>query len=230
MLKSYFNSAIRILWKNKLYSVITLSGMALAMAGAILLLLWIQNAISMDRFHAKGKSLYKVYQNVSSDGWINTKELFSASVAPELSEGYPDIKFTCRVVGTSNQLVTHQKSIQGNGEFVDPAFLMMFSFPLIAGNAEEALSGSFSMVITEKLAQSLFGRASPMHETILVDGKNYTVTGILKNLPENTQFRFGYLLSWQDITNQETELYVEGIENFSMTKANQKLKGFFSFL
>ena len=237
MLKSYLKSAFRSLWKNKSFSLITISGLALAMGGAILLLIWIQNAVSMDRFHANGKSLYKVYQNVSTEGWTNTVEVAPAAIGQVLQEKFPEIKRITRISAVTKQSTVQQKSMALQGEMVDPAFLQMFSFPLLAGDAAHVLSVSSSIVITEQLAHNLFNQPFPIYETILLDGKNYTITGILKDLPVNTRFRFDFLLPWEDNAaytglapdDQDVELYIEGRETFSMPAINKKLHGLLSF-
>src|ERR1700676_4621735 len=79
----------------------------------------------------------------------------------------------------------------------DPGFLTMFSIPLKQGNAQTALNNLYSIVITEKMAKRMFGLEDPMNKQIKIDSNNFTVTGIMKDLPTNTRFDFDYLLSWQ---------------------------------
>jgi putative ABC transport system permease protein len=232
MFKNFFNTAWRTLWKNKSFSFITISALALSMAGAILLLLWIQRATSMDRFHAKGKSLFKVYQNTSSEGNIDTKETIRSIWAQGLTDHCPGIVNSCRVSAGSRLLTISGKRLHAAGAMVDPVYLKLFSFPLLAGSANNALSGYASIVITEKLARNLFNSPAPINEVILVDGKNYKVTGILKNLPENTQLKFDFLLPWDELvfiganmaTPNEIELYVEGNDQFNISNVNRQLK------
>ncbi len=119
---------------------------------------------------------------------------------------------------------------------VDTGFLQMFSFPLLKGNAQTALNNGTSIVLTEKLAERIFGGEEAMGKVIKVDNKDYfTVTGILKDLPENTRFKFEYLLPWQYLIqrneddsvwgNNSTRTYVLLKENASLASANAKMKG-----
>jgi ABC-type antimicrobial peptide transport system permease subunit len=194
MIKNYFKIAWRNLWKNKTYSFITISGLSLAMAGAILLLLWIQNALSVDQFHAKKDMLYKVYTKQKIDGYIQTKDVSSFDVAPDLLSSYPEVKQASRVLAASNSIVYRDKKLYAKGNFVDAAFLTMFSFPLKSGNPAVVLKDRYSIVITEQLADKIFAEADPMNKSVVLDSIGYTVTGVLKDLPNNTQFNFEYLI------------------------------------
>ncbi|MEJ7678097.1 MAG: ABC transporter permease [Segetibacter sp.] len=140
MLKNYFKIAIRNLWKNKVYSFITISGLSLGMAGAILLLLWIQNALSIDQFHKKSDYLYKIYTKATIDGYVECLETTPAPLASVLKQDYSEIIQTTRVSGTGKLLSTSEKKIMARGNYTDSAFLNMFSFPLIQGNVRKSLN------------------------------------------------------------------------------------------
>jgi len=210
MIKNYFKIAWRNLWKNKAYSSITISGLSLAMAGAILLLLWIQNALSVDQFHAKKDLLYKVYTKQKINGSIETTDAGSFALAPDLLGSYPEIKQVARVVSAKGFFVYADKKLSVTGNRVDPAFLTMFSFPLKSGNPAVVLKDEHSIVITEKLAGKIFADADPIGQSVVVDSLNYTVTGVLKNLPNNTQFNFEFLVHWKPTAANEAESWSTG--------------------
>lgn len=205
MIKNYFKTAWRNLWRNKLYSIITVSGLSLSMAGAILLLIWIQNAMSMDQFHTKSSVLYQLYKKASVNGYVETWEATPAAAAPALAKDHQEIRSTARMLGTNGLFKNAGNRIMATGSIVDPSFLTMFSFPLEKGNPGVALSNDHSVVITTALAAKLFPGIDPINKTIQLDDGRFVVTGVLKNLPNNTRFNFEYLLPWKRVNNAGSE-------------------------
>jgi putative ABC transport system permease protein len=200
MLKNYFKSAWRSLIRGKSFSVINIAGLAIGMAGAVLILLWLQNEISFDKFHENKDRLFQVYGLTNyTDGHPSAIPVTSQPLGPFLKQNYPEAEATTRVMGNNSFLFTAKgKSFTGiRGCFVDSSFLQMFSFPLIEGNKNDQLKNVYSITITEKLAKKLFGREDAIGKVIKIDSVDYfTVTGILKDLPPNTRFDFEYLLPW----------------------------------
>lgn len=209
MFKNYFKIAWRNLFKNKVLSFINIAGLALGMAGAVLLVMNIQYEASIDQFHAKKDHIYKAYNKDIINGKLEAYNVTSASLAPALKKDYPEIKEATRVSGTEKLFSYKEKKIKIQGNYADPYFLNMFSFPLLKGNAQTALNDAHSIVITEQLAKKIFGDEDPMNKIIRADNAdNFTITGVLKDLPFNTDFRFEYLVSWEF-------LKAKGIENLS---------------
>ncbi|MEO8854838.1 MAG: ABC transporter permease [Ginsengibacter sp.] len=200
MLKNYFKSAWRSLLRGKSFSVINIAGLSIGMAGAILILLWLQNEVSFDKFHTNKDNLYQVYGLASDvDGKAVAINVTSQPMAPALKQDYPEVKAATRLADVSSFLFTaNNKSFTNiKGDFADASFLQMFSFPLIEGNNNEQLKNVYSITITQKLATKLFGNEDAIGKIIRIDSvDNFTVTGILKNLPSNTRFDFEYLLPW----------------------------------
>ena len=158
MIKNYFKTAWRSLLKGKSFSVINIAGLAIGMAGAILILLWLQNEISFDKFHANKYNLYEVYGLTSNtDGHQNAIPVVSQPLGPALKQNYPEVEAATRVKDISSFLFTaNNKSFTGiQGSFVDPSFLQMFSFPLIEGSKNDQLKNVYSISITEKLAKKI---------------------------------------------------------------------------
>ncbi|MEO5891887.1 MAG: ABC transporter permease [Ferruginibacter sp.] len=219
MLKNYFKIAWRNLFKHKVLSVINIAGLALGMAGAVLLIMNIQYEASVDQFHAKKDHIYKVYNKLVVNGRMEAWNVTSASMAPALKKDYPEIKEAIRVAGTGKLLSYGDKKLDVGGNYVDPAFLGMFSFPLVKGSAETSLKDIHSIVITEELAKKIFGDEDPMNKIIRADNAdNFTVTGILKDLPYNTEFRFEYLLPWDFLKSKGVE-YPSWDNNYLTTYA-----------
>ena len=197
MLKNYFKVAFRNLLRNKAFSFINISGLAIGMASAILILLWIQNEMSHDRFHAKGDRIYVMNNRDHFNGklwaWNTTPKI----LGPTLKADYPEVEDVARINRCSFLFTVGDKHLNVQGVFTDSGFLNIFSFPLLKGNANKALSDNYHIVLTEKLAKKLFGNEDAMGKTILIDSNaNFTVSGVLKDLPNNTAFNFEYLLPW----------------------------------
>lgn len=197
MIKNYLKIAFRHLRKSKGFSAINIIGLAIGMASAMLILLWIQNEMSHDRFHEKIDRLFTLNNRDHFNGdlwaWSSTPKI----MGPTLKKDYPEVEEFTRTSNDVFLLTVGEKHLNVQGYFTDPGFLTMFSYPLLQGNARTALNNLYSIVITEKLAKKLFGKEDPMGKLIRIDSTdNFTVTGILKDLPNNTVANFEYLLPW----------------------------------
>ena len=200
MIKNYIIIALRNLLKSKLFSFINIAGLSIGMAGAILLLLWIENQLSIDQFHKKKDYLYKAYNKAIVDGSLQCWENTPPALASSLKQDYPEIKNVARVSATEKLFGYKDKKVEVIGIYTDPAFLNMFSFPLVKGNAQTGLKDAHSIFITEQLSKKIFGEEDPVNKVILADNSdNYTITGVMKNLPENTHFKFEYILPWENL-------------------------------
>jgi putative ABC transport system permease protein len=209
MLIVYLKIAYRNIVKNKALSVINVLGLALGMTAVILLALNIQYEYGVDQFHEKKVTLYKTYNKGTVNGKLQCWDACSPLLGPALKNDYPEVKRVARVFGTANTLSHGEKKLKAQGQFTDPAFLQMFSFPLRDGNSATVLKDIYSIVITEKLAHKIFGSDDPINKVIQADNKdNFRVSGVLKDLPDNTGFKFEFLMSWD-------YLAAKGIENAS---------------
>jgi ABC-type antimicrobial peptide transport system permease subunit len=197
MLRNFLKVAFRNLGRNKVFAAINISGLAVGMASAALILLWIQNEISHDRFHEKLDRLYIMYNRDQFSGqqwaWNSTPTL----MATALRMDYPEVEDVSRVSNSAFLCTVGDRKLTGNSNMVDSGFLQMFSFPLIRGDKSTALSKPFSIVVTQAFAKKMFGDDDAIGKTIRLDSTDiFTVTGVLKDLPNNTLFNFEFLLPW----------------------------------
>lgn len=236
MFLSYLKVAWRNIIKNKAHSLINMTGLALGMAGAILLLLNIRHGLSFDQFYENKDYLYTVYNQGTINGQLQCWNATAPPLAPVLKNEFPEIKNIARAMGSARLLRYADKKINAQGNFVDPAFLSMFGFPLIQGNAATVLSDVNGIVLTQKFATKLFGSDDPLGKTITTPtGDNFTVTGVLKDLPDNTRFKFEYLLSWEYLqangrnaggwNNQNSNTFVELLPDTRIDAMNKKIAG-----
>jgi putative ABC transport system permease protein len=236
MLKNYLIIAFRNLWRNKVYSFINIFGLAIGLMSAMLIFLWINDELSFDQFHPKRAVLYKAWNRSIFDGEWHCWNTTPAPLAPTLKKDYPEIKATARYNWVNPRLLTvGKKHLHIEGTTVDPDFLTMFGFPLLKGNPQTALNDGQSIVITETLAKKLFGSQNPMNQVIRIENEhNFKVTGVLKDLPKNTGFKFEYLLPWEYLKkqgwddtswgNNSYNTYVELNPNTSLEAVNRKIK------
>ena len=195
MFKNYLLIVTRLIKKNKLFSFINIFGLAIGLATCLLILLWINDELSFDRFHQNVDHLYKV---VCSDLLANDKyAVTTPALAPALEQEFPEIVAATRYYEPGNLVVKYgdKKSLEDDVAFVDPQFLTIFSFSLIKGNPQTALSSPKSTVLTESQAQKYFGAEDPIGKTLTFAGRfDFKVTGLIEDTPLNSHLRFDMLV------------------------------------
>lgn len=238
MLKNFFKVAWRNMLRSKGFTLINITGLIVGMASAILILLWIQNEVSYDQFHEKKDRIYEAWNRASFSGELNCWNTTPKVLARTLEKDLPEVEAAVRVDWGSNFLFSiGDKRITVQGSMVDSNFLQVFSFPLLKGDPAQVLKDMHSIVLTEKLAKKLYGNEDPMGKVIKIDNKeNFTVTGILKDLPNNTRFSFEYLMPWSYLRftgeddqywgNNSTRTYVLLKPHASLASVNAKMKVF----
>ncbi|MBC7903761.1 MAG: ABC transporter permease [Gemmatimonadaceae bacterium] len=236
MLKNFFKIAWRNLLRSKGFSFINITGLAVGMATAILILLWIQNELTYDQFHQKKDRIYEAWNRAEFSGELNCWNTTPKILARTLENDLPEVEAATRVDWSSDYLFSiGDKRITETGNIVDSNFLQVFSFPLVKGQPSQVLKDMHSIVLTETFAATLFGSEDAMGKIIKIDNKeNFQVTGILKDLPNNTRFRFKYLLPWsykrfvgdddQNWGNNSTRTYVLLKPNASLASVAPKMK------
>jgi ABC-type antimicrobial peptide transport system permease subunit len=198
MLKNYFTIAWRNLAREKGYAFINIAGLAVGMAAAMLIFLWIQNELTFDRFYPKTKRLFQVYNRDIIGGEPQVWGATPAPLAPALKRDYPEVEDAARYRSTNLLLAANNKFFNVEGSFADPGFLNMFDFPVLAGNRDNALAANSNIIITKSLAEKLFGTTDVIGKTIKIERKdNFMITAVLENIPSNSNFKaMEYLLPW----------------------------------
>ena len=191
MIKNYLKVAFRNLIRNKAFTTINILGLAIGMASAILILLWVQNELSFDSFYKKTDRLYVMYNRDKFDGVLHSWNTTPKVMAPALKKDYPEVEDATRYSQVTFLLTAGEKKFNLRGAFTDSGFLNMFSLSLLKGNAEQTLNGTNDIVLTQKLAKKLFGNEDAMGKIVRIDSNaNFIVTGVLADLPNNTSFDF----------------------------------------
>lgn len=198
MVKNFFLITWRNLKRNKSFSFINITGLAIGMAAATLILLWIQHEVSYDNFHENKNRLYQAWNRYTTDGqtgcWNNTP----IPMATAIMQDYPEVEKTARVQFLPPVKIDFgEKKFYGRGRIVDSSFLEMFTFPVINGNAATALNDPSSIVLAEKLAKTIFGNDDPVGKVLTLDNTDiFKVSAVVKSPPTNSQFEFEFLVPW----------------------------------
>ncbi|MBT5831787.1 MAG: FtsX-like permease family protein, partial [Candidatus Latescibacteria bacterium] len=184
--------AIRNLARHKTYTFINVIGLAIGLTCSTLILLFLQHEFSYDRHHSKADRIYKVFQSQRlPSGDMSYYYGAQGPIAPAMAEEFPEVERATRFIQRRPSVgVEGKESLYGRVTVADHEFFNIFDFPLIEGNAQTGLQQPFSAFVTQSFAQRLFGNEDAIGKTITLNSKIfddvYTITGILKDIPENS--------------------------------------------
>ena len=203
MIKNYFRIAVRNLWKHKSFTAINSIGLLVAFGASLLLSLTAFHELSYDLFHAQGPHIYQVYYEQHYPGNIEKSTTMPIPLTPALQAEFPDLVHASRYGDFGGAtLRVKDKEFHFDVRYVDPGFLSMFSFPLVEGNPQSALNDLGSIVLTQKMASALFGKENAMGKPVEIKGDNtwttFTVSGIAKDVPENSSLAFSALTRFEN--------------------------------
>jgi putative ABC transport system permease protein len=199
MFGSYLRSALRVMRKQKSYAAISVFSLVVGMTCFILLMLFTRYELGYDSFHENADRVYLVGQVLPEWNVMGTNRHSSSSgpLGPTLEREFPQVERAVRTWPTEAPLAYERKSVLARGLFADRGFFGMFTFPLALGDPASALAEPFSIVLTESTAARLFGREEPIGRAVIHGGgREYRVTGIVKDPPPNSHMAFDYLLSF----------------------------------
>ncbi len=217
MIRNYLKVSLRFLFRNKLFSIINIVGLAIGMAATLLIILWVVDEISFDRYHKKQKSLYRIISVRNLGNEITDNARTPNPLGVEAMESFPEIKNFFRYQGVEAwPLKTKEiSSIEEVLACADPSIFEMLSFKFIDGDKISAFSAKNSMVITKGMANRFFGKIDAVGESItLFEDEEFTITGIIDEIPENSHIMFDCIVPisnferyWeQDFTDWNTDL------------------------
>ena len=206
MLKSYLTTAWRNIRKNKIFSFINITGLAIGMAACLLILQYVNFELSYDQFNKNIGDLYRVYNDRYQNGkLIQHGTITYSGISKAMQDDFPEVVDHSRVEPFGRQVITRGVRQYGKQDaiFVDNAFLDMFSYPLLSGDVRTALTEPHTMVLTADAANRYFGKADPglvIGRTLVVadDTIPYRVTAVV-SFPENSHLDFDLLLSYSTL-------------------------------
>jgi putative ABC transport system permease protein len=193
MFKNYFKTAWRTLSKNKFYSAINLSGLAVGLAAGIMLLLWVQNELSYDKFNKDYQQIFRLSSQLKSNGENMTWTGVPGPLAI-FAKSIPEVESIVRTQNLFDQVLSDKdkkKIFDGNTiGVVDSGFFKMFSFQLIKGDKANLFPDLNSIVITKAIAEKLFNNDDAIGKTVSFFNQNFIVSGILENFPKNSTIKY----------------------------------------
>lgn len=236
MVRSYLKIAFRNLIRHKGFSFLNISGLAIGMVCTLLILFWVQHELNYDRYNENGRNIYRILQHIQYSE-IVTWAINQGPLGPALKEEIPEIEEQARFCFTRWRIKYKDQVFVESGGYADPSLFKMFTLPFVKGEPDTALTDARSVVLTEELAQKIFGDENPLGKTIHVaDQYDFRVSGVLKNLPDDSHFRFEFLAnmdfakevgrtvdSWK---NSHFTTYVQLPENTSLEEVNKKIYNF----
>ena len=204
MFHNYLSVALRNLRRHPAYSLINIAGLAIGMATCILILLYIQDELSYDRYHPHADRVYRIVDDIESGGQTVQTAGSPTGWGPALKRDFPEIELVVRLRGTEsawlvdlgNTIYYERKVIWAGSDLFE-----MFSIPLAAGDQSVALAEPYSMVISEDLAFKYFGDEEAIGKAVNLDNRwDFTVTGVMKNIPTNSHLRPDMFVSYSTMT------------------------------
>jgi len=240
MIKNYLKVALRNIRRHKGFSFINIAGLAIGLACCLLITIWVLDELSYDKFHENAANLYRVEEDQHYSGRIFYVYVTPYPLGPALKAEIPEIIDATRIVWTGGLLFKYEDHtfFEDSGRAVDPSFLKMFTYPLVKGDKNTALDSPFSVVLSEDLAEKYFGEDEPIGKVITLNNQyEFTVTGVLENIPHNTELQFDFLVPYEilkrtgqtqeeDFGSNSIYTFVQLPDGTPPEQVNQKIFGF----
>jgi putative ABC transport system permease protein len=215
MLRHYFQIAWRNLLKRKFYSLINMAGLAIGMACCVLIALYVYHELSYDQYHTKRDRIYRVTQSFGAitPGKPSPEEYQVWGCAPvgaALQADFPEIEKVVQFMSPNSMLLQHgeKRFQQDNLLFMDSTAFDVFSWKMVHGDPHTALLTPYSIVLTKTIAQKFFGNENPVGKVLRADNKdNLTITGVMEDVPANSQFTFNGLISMATMRKIEPDMF-----------------------
>ena len=195
MFRNYLIIALRNLNRQKTFSAINILGLAIGLGTCILIVLYIQDELRFDGWHAKGDRIYRVMRETKAGGQSDYLPYTSGALARALERDFPEVEKAVRVWGDRTNAILGEKNFSLTICIADPELFEIFDFPFVRGSLETAFPNPHAIAITESAAKRLFGDEYPIGKTITTEdnhhGGEYTITAVLKDVPRNSTLGYG---------------------------------------
>jgi putative ABC transport system permease protein len=233
MLKNLLKIAFRTIRKDKVYSAINVAGLTIGITCSLFLLLYILDELSYDRYHKNADTIYRVVSNIKEPDNAFTWAVVQIPLAEELRDNYPEVKNAVRFFGTDRTLYKN-----GDKQFYEEDFVLtdstvfdMFTYEFTVGDPATALDAPFSIVLSESIAGKYFGKHQVLGESIQSQqGEEFKITGVIKDVPFNSHYRFDALISKSTRLQQQGSWGSFGVFTYIQLPDNYELSKMYSSL
>ena len=219
MIKNYLVTAIRNLKKHTAYSLINIIGLAIGMACSILILLWVQDELKFDQWNSKSDRIGRVLVRIMNNGEPFEVAVTPAALAPNMAKDFPEIDKMCRFKNWGGWLFKYKEGeyIQANSGAIDSTAFDIFDFKFIAGNPKNALNDVYSVVLTEEVAERIFGNENPLGKVLEVRDRGvFKVTGVIANI-DHSHFDFEFLFPFSVLREDGENIDEMGQGSYNFT-------------
>jgi putative ABC transport system permease protein len=237
MLKNYFKIAVRNLIRHKKYSAINILSLAVGLAGFLLIMLWVQDELSYDRFHKNADKIYLVLRSSNDKTSAITSKLLAPALKSEIPEIIDATGFALMPESFKPFLQYQEKGFEESFALVDSHFFNIFSFPFLEGNPQSAFNDPNSIVLTKRMSQKYFGNQDAIGESLTLtfvgQKRVMKVTGILKNIPHNSHIQRDFFIpiefiasfgaQWDQWYNYSVQSYILTNGKFNRSELERKI-------
>jgi putative ABC transport system permease protein len=188
--------------RDKVFSLINLLGLAIGFVAVLYIGCFIAQEVTCDNFHEHGDAIYRVSSEMTIENRSTGESYVSvAPIGPAMKQHLPEVEEYVRIATPRTYHIAYNNTFFKTGRvgFADTSFFHFFTFPLLKGTAATALAAPYSIVLTEEIAGRIFGHDDPLGKTVWIDGKEYSVTGVAANPPQNSENKFSALISFSTL-------------------------------
>ena len=210
MIRNYFKIAVRYLQKNKLYTFVNIIGLAIGITSCILIGIYVWHELSFDRFHTKADRITRTVWEYNFGDKTNRVSSTGTKVGPEFQRSFPEVESYVRTLKYP-RVIAYKDQVfdEKNFLYADSAFFSVFSFPLLQGDPNKVLDAPDKLVVTQSTAKKYFGTHDPIGQTVKVGVRDFTVSGIVADVPDNSQLQFDFVGSFASLNAAKTEKWNE---------------------
>ncbi|HWB28747.1 MAG TPA: ABC transporter permease, partial [Chitinophagaceae bacterium] len=210
MFKNYFKTAFRNLWRNKIFSLINITGLSVGLACCMLIFLYAKDELSYDRFHKNVNSIYHLTADfIGDDGHVNKSSSTGMMPGPNFKLQVPEVEDFVRLQSTRFTIKQGTEVFDQEAFYVDSNFFSVFTFPMLQGNPQTALNDIHSVVLSEEVAEKYFGRQRALGKFLDLKVndtfRTFVVTGVTKKSPQNSSIKIKMLLPMKFQQSQEDD-------------------------
>jgi putative ABC transport system permease protein len=218
MWKNHIKMALRNANRHKGYTFLNVAGLAIGMAACLVIYFFIKNELSYDNFHVNADRIYRVAVDIKTGEGNRMFAPTCGPLGPALKKDFPEVESTVRLWQQNNKLVKQGEEnvfYEDNYYVVDPSIFDVFTLPLIKGDIKTALTRPYTLVIAEETAKKYFGEKNPIGKTLLVNDREFEVTGVMQKLPSNSHLKFNLMTSFATLENESW--FKNDIQNWHST-------------
>jgi len=201
MIRNYLKTAIRHFSRQKGFTFINMIGLTVGLACCIVIFLYVTDEMSFDKYHENIDRIYRVAGRSESPNLISSSAQVSAPVAQVLSDHFPQVEKVAKTLRVSGGLVERgdKKFYEDTRIFADPELFEILTIPFLKGDVHTSLDRPYTLVLSDRMARKYFGEEEPLGQTLLINTRDYEITGVVADPPQNTHFKYDCFVSMKTL-------------------------------